>query len=869
MRKKIAKLGLSFVGPIALIILLTMPIGPLAGGLGILQPWGGIFDSGRVANPQSDMTVSLSILDAPVDVIIDTWGVPHIYAETVEDAFRVLGYLHAKERLFQMILQNHMAAGRLSELVGSPALSTDKYYRTIGLARAAERTYEWFLSHQDSNPEVAYALDLVNAEVAGVNAFIESMTQATTPLEFKMLGIQARKWTPHDIFLWSKMMTWGLSGGFADLERQFIWATIENESLRQDMYPSVMPYTVPIIPEQHNLSLTEFPNAPGDFPATTDPPKQAQSKHCDEDTLGVEKLKMVLDAISNVAEALGPQELVGSNNWVVHGDRTATGKPLLANDPHLGLQAPSLWYEAHIVVPGALDVAGVTLPGLPGILLGHTDQIAWGFTNVGVDVLDLFVEKLNPDNETQYYYGDGWKSFELLNEPIQTSDQGTVDFEVRKSIHGPCIDSVIGGYENYSANGVNMAMNWTGSGVTHEILALSLLNQAKNITDYYEAVYWWDSPPQNIVYADDEGNIAMTVAGRFPIRAGYTGEFPIEALNDSVGMVSNIPYACNPRSVNPTQGYLQSCNQRSVAPEDYAFTLQGLFADGYRGRRIDDLLSTDDDVTVEKMMQFQADSLDVSAQEIVPIVIDDWNSAEESNTTIDTAIDWLRDWDFVMKTDSKAPTLWRYLLKALSYEVFDELRTIDSRLRLSRNPVLEHILKENWTYYLDDHTTEDIETRETMIMQSLHRALDNMNEDLGNNQSNWEYGHQHIIVVDHLVGLTYLGGGPHRGSGYTLNAAGGGRHRGWDARWVVRGGPSWRMVADLSDISESYNVYPGGQSGNIFSPHWHDMFDLWYSYDSETEHYGYHQMLFYSTSQDFLEDDTEDTLIEREISFLP
>ncbi|MFO7836997.1 MAG: penicillin acylase family protein [Candidatus Thorarchaeota archaeon] len=868
MRRNFAKAGLSLVGPIALIILLTMPIGPLAGGLGIIQPWGGIFDSGRVANPAKEMTLSLPILDQPVDVLIDTWGVPHIYAENVKDAFRVLGYLHAKERLFQMTLQNHMAAGRLSELVGSVALSTDKYYRTIGLARAANRTYQWFLDQKQFDSEVAYALDLVNAEVAGVNAFIESMTQATTPIEFKMLGISPHKWTPHDIFLWSKMMTWGLSGGFADLERQFIWATTENDTLLQDMFPMVLPYTVPIIPEQHNLSLAKFPNAPGGFPATTNPPKQVQSKRYDEDSLSIKKLTTILDAISNVAEALGPQELVGSNNWVVHGNRTATGSPLLANDPHLGLQAPSLWYEAHLVVPGALNVAGVTLPGLPGVLLGHTDRIAWGFTNVGVDVLDIFVEKLNPDNHTQYYYGDGWKSFELLNEPIETSDQGVVDFEVRKSVHGPCIDSAIRGYENYSADGINMAMNWTGNGVTHEILSLSLLNQAKNISDYYEAIYWWDSPPQNIVYADDEGNIAMTVAGRFPLRSGYTGEFPVEALNDSVGMVSNIPYACNPRAVNPSQGYIQSCNQRSIAPTEYGFTLQGLFADGYRGRRIDALLNNDDTVTVEEMMQFQADSLDVTAQELVPIVVNDWDSAEESNSTIDAAVSWLRDWDFVMKTDSKAPTLWRYLLNALSYEVFDELRTIDSRLRLSRNPVLEYILKENWAYYLDDHATGDVETRETMIVQSLHRALNDMKEDLGSNQSNWEYGHQHIILIEHLAGLTYIGGGPHRGSGYTLNAAGGGRRTGWDARWVVQGGPSWRMVADLSDISQSYDVYPGGQSGNIFSPHWRDMFDLWYNYDSETGHYGYHQMLFYSTAQDFREDDTDDTLIESEISFL-
>jgi penicillin amidase len=264
MKRKVVNLALSFIGPIALIILLTMPIGPLAGGLGIIQPVGGIFDNG--APGPGSQRIKLTGLDAQVEVIIDHLGVPHIYADSIHDAMMALGYLHARDRLFQVTMQNFFAAGRVSEIVGSYANSSDMFYRSIGLARSAQDSLDWFVANADSDSAVAEALDAVYAEVEGANAFIRSLNSANMPVEFKILGYTPEPWTPVDCFINAKMLAWGLAGSIMDFERQWIRATLNNDSLYNDLLPDVLPITIPIIQEQVNLSLSQYPLGPGKVP---------------------------------------------------------------------------------------------------------------------------------------------------------------------------------------------------------------------------------------------------------------------------------------------------------------------------------------------------------------------------------------------------------------------------------------------------------------------------------------------------------------------------------------------------------------------------------------------------------------------------
>lgn len=832
-----------------------MPIGPLTGGLGILQPIGGIFDTGIGIDGTNNKTIHLDELDSQVNVIMDEWGIPHIYAQNKEDAFMTLGYLHAKDRLFQMTMQKYLAAGRISEIMGgaSWAISSDKYYRTIGLAKSAQMTHEGLLAEEDTNPDAKYVLEVVRAYVTGVNIYLNKMGDSEIPFELKVVGFIPEPWEEVDIFTWSKMMSWGLSGGFTrELSYQEINQTLNNDTLFNDMFPDVWPYSVPIIPEQYNLSLGEYPNAPGGWEAGI-PEVSHQSTEIPE--IDDQEKQILSSILSEVLQPFGDLDYVGSNNWVVNGSKSSTGKPILANDPHLRLQLPSLWYEAHIVVPGLLNVQGGTLAGTPAVLIGHTEHIAWGLTNVGLDVLDLFVEQVNTENEDQYWYNGEWRDFEIIPENIRLRDGNVIEYEVKWSVHGPCIDSITQGYQISNDGVVNLAMNWTGSGYTHEILGISKLNKAKNITDYFDALYWWDAAPQNFVYADNEGNIAITVAGRFPIRSGYSGKYPVVGLNDSVGWVGSIPYAHLPRSVNPSQGYLQSANQLSIDPASYGYPLVGLQAPGYRGRRIDNLLSSDSSVSVEDMMRQQADDLDLSAQSILPLILDAWDNSGCSNTSIQSIVNEMKYWNYRMDPDSIAPTIWMYLDDSLKSEIFDEVTSKGVGKGYIYTPILERVIRENETYYIDDKSTSNIESLEDIAVRAFQKCYNLIVSDFGEEQDNWKYGFHHIIYVDHLAGFTYLGGGPHHGSGYTLNAAYG---------WVVTGGPSRRMVVSFEDTLEIYTTYPGGQSGNMVSEHWSDLFALWYAYDEDTKHYDYTHERFYPIMTEFPTNE-----IEQYLTFIP
>ena len=857
MKRKVVNLVLSCIGPIALIIILTMPIGPLTGGLGIIQPIGGIFDNG--APGPGSQRITLNGLDAEVEVIVDYLGIPHIYAESTHDAFMALGYMHARDRLFQITMQNYFAAGRISEIVGAYAASSDMYYRSIGLKRAAQSTLDWYEANAATDPDIALELDAIYAEVEGANAFIRSMTPANTPIEFKILGFTPELWQPVDCFVNAKMLTWGLSGGVADFQRQWIRQELDNDSMYNELFPDLMPFTEPIIQEQVNISYSEYPLAPGKLPATDDPGQYKSMALAEEAYIPKDKLESLITIINNVLSPFGERELVGSNNWAINGSKSSTGTPILAGDPHLTLQAPSVWYEAHLVVPGELDVTGTTFPGLPAVLIGHNDHVAYSFTNVGADVTDIFVEQLNPLNPNQYLYNGEYRDFVIHEENIRTKEGYVIPFNVSESVHGPCIDSVINTYGMYGDSHPNLAMNWTGNSITHEMIAAGGFMRADNLNEFIDAMYWWDSPPQNCVFADDSGNIAMLVVGRFPVRAGYTGEFPVEALNDSVGMVSNIPYAYNPREINPARCFVSSANQRTIDPSEYGYDILGPQANGYRGRRIFYLLDNNDGISVDDMKRFQADAVEVRAEVIVPYVIAAWDGSGEENATITNQVDLLRVWDFDMEPDLIAPTIWMYLIDALHYETFDEIRTINSSIPLSRTPILEELIVTNNTYYFDDHSTVGIvETRDDILVRALHTAIDTLTLEW-QDETNWDYGNRHIYYIDHLAGFTVIGNVPARGQD-TLDVAPG---------WVVTHGPSTRLIADLGNIDMSYMAYPGGQSGNMFSPHWSDIFDLWYSYNESTRQHGYHILYFYSSATAFSTADTDGTLIERTITFVP
>jgi len=336
----------------------------------------------------------------------------------------------------------------------------------------------------------------MSAQVTGINYFMNHMTSENTPVEFKILGIDPEPWTMEDMFLGASFITWSLTGSFRDLARYWLKENIQNDTLYYELYPDVIPFTNFTVSEQTNLDINDYPNAPGGYPA----PEVIPLSFGDETDVEIDitRLEFLMTELTKVVDPFGLQASLGSNNWAVSGARSSTGSPILCNDAHMPLTAPNLVYEAHLSVPGEMNVMGVTLPGMPSVESGFNDYIAWGFTNGGVDVLDIFVEELNPANSSEYYYNGEYRAFNVIDETIQTREGVDIPFQVKTSVHGPLIDSLV---ENMDASPANLAMNWTGNSVSHLIMAATQFNKAKNMAEFFDAIYWWDNPVFNFAYA--------------------------------------------------------------------------------------------------------------------------------------------------------------------------------------------------------------------------------------------------------------------------------------------------------------------------------------------------------------------------------
>ena len=437
----------------------------------------------RLSLPKLNGNVKLTGLNSSVEIIRDRYAIPHIYAKSKDDAYFALGFVHAQDRLWQMEFQRRVGAGRLSEVLGTTTLDTDKFLRTLGVYHYAEAAIA------NMNEETRQALE---SYCAGINSYLQTR-KGPLPPEFLVLGHTPEPWKPADVVVWAKMMAWDLAGNWDDeLLRARMSKVLSSEQL-SELYP---PY-----PGDAPVVLPDFKGLYQDLP---------------------------LDQIWATSPKPEPPG-AGSNNWVLSGNKTASGQPLLANDPHLGLGAPSLWYFAHLNAPG-LEVIGATLPGTPTVLLGHNNKVAWGFTNTGPDVQDLFIEKINPDNPLEYLSPEGYKLFSLREEIIKVKDADDVVLTVRESRHGPIISDVSQDSADAAGlSGVNhvLAFSWTALSEDDITLqAMLKLNTVQNWDEFTQSLRDFSGPQQNIVYADTEGNIGYYAPAKVPIRANGDGFMP-------------------------------------------------------------------------------------------------------------------------------------------------------------------------------------------------------------------------------------------------------------------------------------------------------------------------------------------------------
>ncbi len=747
--------------------------------------------------PQTKDTLSLPGLHEQVDVFRDSYGVPHIYATNTHDLFMAQGFVHAQDRFWQMEFWRRSGSGTLSEILGSSALDSDRFIRTVGWHRTAAQELE---NYNESE------LSVLEAYAEGVNAYIEQ-NSGSLGLEFTVLGLTGVRfdpepWTPLNTLTWAKLMAWDLGGNrSAELTRAHIATRVGTKALEELMPPYDDDHPTIVAEAVHEASLAAVPEAAFDL------------------------------------NVLGFGEGLGSNNWVISGERTESGKPILADDTHLGIQMPSIWYEVGLhcepIGPECpFNVVGFSFASSPGVIIGHNDHIAWGVTNLGPDVQDFFIEKINPENPNQYEFKGQWKDMEIIREEITVAGQDDPEIvNVRITRHGPIINDVIGGVEEeWSYGWQPLAFSWTALQPGTLVKSILMINNASNWDEFRAALSYWDVPSQNFVYADVEGNIGYQAPGRIPIRAAGDGTMPVPGWTGAYEWIDYIPFDSLPRAYNPAEGYIVTANN-AVVGTDYPYFISADWAPGYRARRIVEMIEADESITVEDVMTMHGDNVVLYAQDILPFLL----QLPTTDPKQAQALDYLRDWDFRAERESVPAVIFESLRIHLVDRVYgDELgEQLLRRLRSNLSVALSRMLPEPETPWFDDVTTPEVESRDEILLLALGDTVDELSETLGEDMSSWKWGDLHTATFrNQSLGNSGIGiieaifnRGPVAvdGTGGAVNAT----SYSMSDPYAVAAVPSQRQIVDLEYFERSLTMHTTGQSGHPFHPHYDDMIDPW------------------------------------------
>jgi len=736
-------------------------------------------------------------LSAVVHVEVDGYGIPHIYAESWPDAARVIGYLHASDRLWQMDLLRRQASGTTAEILGEQGLASDVMMRQLGIRRACEQMWK----HGDLPADFRAELE---AYSAGVNTCISKLrSEKSLPPMFAGLDYEPAPWTPIDSLVFSKYMGWDQAGTDDDL-----WFGIMVEKLGiaavEELWPLERPYEQPTVPQQAPpAAVKELTGGPAIHGAG-------------------EVYAKVQRRLARV-KLLGRGPSFGSNNWAVDGTKTASGKPILCNDPHLGFSLPSLWYTAHISVRGE-NTAGVTFPGSPVCVLGQNDHISWGVTNMQSDTVDYFVETVDPDNPLRYRHRGEWKTMEHTVEQVAVRGRSPHMLSIDTTVHGPIINR----------EGKVISLQWTGLKPTKDALSFWKLSHARNFADFLAAADDLTVPALNLVYADDAGNIAIHPCGEHPLRLRGQGRIPMDGASGENDWMAFVPRRELPLSLNPEQHFVASANARPM-PLGYPHYLGWMWDPSYRMRRINEMLSRAQGLTVESMRAVQLDAYDKAAERFVPVLLDVVSPASAENELAQRALKQLAAWDYVADVDALGPAIWMRWFDHYRRAVWDDewsARGIEQPAGSwgftgdnRREPMLEVLEYMTREYpdaiWFDDRKTPQRETRNDLIRSSFASAVASLVEEFGNNPDHWTWGRFNKLRVGSLAGQEELArdGGPVVGTIFTVNPGG--------DLGPVGSGASWRQIVDLAQPSRSVGVYPGGQSESPASPHYDDQMKLW------------------------------------------
>ncbi|KGX84299.1 penicillin acylase family protein [Pontibacillus litoralis] len=750
-------------------LIVTLVLGFIVvGGLLFLNSWI------NRSLPQVEGEVAINGLHASVEVIRDANGVPHIKAENEWDLYRAQGFIQAQDRLFQMDMARRQASGQLSEVVGSATVTQDKYFRALGLRRAAQKSYEAY--SQESK-------EILQAYADGVNAYITQAEENNRlPVEFTLMGNSPEPWTPLDSLTIGKYMAFDLGGHW---ERQAFHY-----------------YLLQTLPKEKALEL--FSTYPEQAPTII---QEAE-----------------IDVASLLQQAVIPHSYNGSNNWVVSGEKTASGKPLLADDPHLGLATPSIWYEMHLSSPEQ-NVSGVIFAGVPGIILGHNDSIAWGVTNTGPDVQQLYIEKRHPDQPNEFLFEGEYEEAAVIEEPIKVKGEGTVAYEVMETRHGPIISQ----FAEASGEEAVLSLRWTALDATAELEAIIEMNKATNWNQFERALEKFEVPAQNFVFASQDGTIAYKANGKIPIYSnGDDALLPLEGWKAENEWDGYIPWDELPRVVNPDKGYIATANNKVVG-EDYPYHISNNWAQPYRYKRIAQVLEQGDDFTAAEMKNLQMDQHNLQGEEFVPIFLEHVDQGALSDEE-QKAIAILKEWNYVDAVDGAAPLIFHTWMQTFSKQLYEEdIPEEMIKLFNGRAQTTDELIRQA-------HRGEEVIWIEEQggLRQALTIALEEtvamLSEQYGSDATKWKWGDYHQVSFEHpLSSVSYLERFfnpkdpiPVGGSKVTVMAAAYEEDTG-----IVDHGASWRFVADTADLTQASHTVSPGQAGHFRSEWYHNQRDQW------------------------------------------
>lgn len=797
---------ISLVFCIVLAVLLNSKIGDLPPLGKFLNPFTGFWKNAESIRTPEDDVLRLNGLKETVSIQYDDQHIPHIFAQNDYDLYYAQGFITAKDRLWQMDFQTRYASGRLAEVVGEKAIPLDRYQRRMGMVYGAEKMLEE--SFKDSISRL-----ILQAYADGVNAYIESLSPKDYPLEFKLLDYKPEPWKPINSALLLKLMSATLAGGSNELFMTNILHTYGKE-ITDDLFPNYPKREDPIIPI----------NTPWDFEAVASPltPRTDKlAKPSQTSSLGSTALPhntALLDG--NTLVAGEKEEGLGSNNWAISGKKSSTGKPILANDPHLSLTLPSIWYQIQLH-SNQTNSCGVSIPGAPCIIIGFNEQIAWGVTNVGSDVLDWYRITFKEDKPDFYRYENKWIATEQKIEKIAVRGGKSVYDTVYYTQHGPVTKL---GFQQAPDNSLganvpeNAALKWVAHLPSNDLRTFYELNRANNYDDYRKALTYFTAPAQNFVYADNQNHIAITPNGYFPLKWKEQGKFILDGSQAENDWQGRIPVEQNPTVKDPPREFVSSANQWPVAAT-YPYYLHWEFAPYDRGHRINEKLSQLQLATVDSLRLLQLDNRSVLADELLDTLIHLLRTDIPLKPPYQNCLELLKSWNHCYEDHSISATIFDTWFGNIEKELWSgTFNGKDVPMRFpNRDRTVQLLLDEPSSKWYSATKEDYQKKRSEMAQRSFLATIDELSKRYGAVGTSWQWGTVHLRNVPHLAGIGGLGSDNFtiNGSGKTVNAI------------REKSGPSWRMVVALGNRPKAYGILPGGTSGNPGSKFYDNQLPDW------------------------------------------